>query len=160
MTLFPSLSCNRTGGSAATGSIVTSSARLAIWLGGDRNEDERFREYLCSLEISERRIVTPVAGPPFGPDLINVNDNVPPLFRTLVKQDRKLNDLWLGRGKHRGDCSNSGYDFSLVRRLMAIGFRDLDDLATVLAARPDGAVRQSGKGEDYIRLTLSNAIRY
>lgn len=96
----------------------------------------------------------------FGPRLVAANNDLPELFLNLLRNDKRLEDLWHGRGKANGDASRSGYDFSVARRLMALGYRNLDDLATVLANRPEGSVRKGQRGEDYIRRTIANALLY
>ena len=67
--------------------------------------------------------------------------------------------LWNAKGKPANrDTTRTGYDYSLIKRLLWRGYKDLDDLATVLALRPEGAVRKSGKGDQYIRRTIANAL--
>ncbi len=96
--------------------------------------------------------------PMFGPTLVSAGSDMPELFRHLMQRDQKLKALWNGHGITNGADSPADYDFSLVRRLMALGYRNFDDLATVLAARPEGAVRRGGMGEDYIRGTIARAL--
>lgn len=141
------------------GTAKPGSDRVARWYGGDRVEDDAVRDYLLGLDLNEPETVHPILKPAYGPTLIRVDNHMPRMARSLLEQDPRLKDLWEGRGKTAGDTSRSGYDFSLVRRYLVLGYRDLDGLATVLATRPDGAVRQANRGEDYIRLTLANAIR-
>ena len=134
---------------------------ISEFQGGERIEDIALREYLLSMSIDEaQKLPIPQDSkvPVFGPQLINVHDELPPLFQNLLQRDEKLRNYWNGNGKVNGDGSRSGYDYSIARRIIALGYRNLDDLATVLFVRPEGAVRKSGKGEDYVRRTLSKAI--
>lgn len=39
-----------------------------------------------------------------------------------------------------------------------MGHHDLDELATILSMRPGGSVQSHGKGENYIRRTIANAL--
>ena len=67
--------------------------------------------------------------------------------------------LWAGKGKpEETDRSRTGFDYSLVRRLLYMGHRNIDELGAVLALRPEGAVKKSGKDEQYIRRTIANAL--
>lgn len=141
------------------GTAKPGSDRVARWYGGDRVEDDAVRDYLLGLDLAETETPHPIHKPAYGPTLIRVESQVPRVAQTLLDRDRRLRDLWNGEGKTAGDISRCGYDFSLVRRFMVLGYRDIDGLATILATRPDGAVRQTNRGEDYIRLTLANAIR-
>ena len=82
---------------------------------------------------------------------------MPGWFRALRHQDEQVRALWEGRGKPDGrDVSNSGYDFSLARRLLRLGHTDVAELATILAARQE--MLQSGKGYDYVVRTVSRAL--
>ena len=47
---------------------------------------------------------------------------------------------------------------SLLRKLLHLGYKNIDELATILALRPEGSVRKSGKGEGYLRTTLAKAL--
>ncbi len=38
------------------------------------------------------------------------------------------------------------------------GYKNIDELATILAVRPDGSVRNSGKDIRYIKRTIANAL--
>lgn len=141
------------------GTAKPGSDRLARWPeNAVRGEDRAFLDYLLDMDLAPPPSAMDASRPVYGPQLIQANGDLPSLFLTLLKSDTRLNDLWHGRGKAKGDVSRSGYDFSLVRRLLALGYRDIDGLATVLATRPDGAVRQSGKREDYIRRSIAQAL--
>lgn len=133
--------------------------RLAEWPEGiQRTEDPAALDYLLNITIDDPKPVSSAMTPAFGPRLVAANGQLPELFVNLLRHDERLQNLWHGRGKTNGDASNSGYDFSLTRRLLSLGYRNIDDLATVLAARPEGAVKQGGRGEDYIRRTIANAL--
>ncbi len=130
----------------------------SVWYGGKRQVDAGLHSYLFSMVLDEAKTSRQSMAPVYGPKLITADSELPDLFRHLLRHDEKLRDLWHGRRKVNGDASRSGYDFSLTRHLIVQGYRNIDDLATVLIARPDGAVRQAGKGEDYVRRTIANAI--
>ena len=130
----------------------------SIWYGAERSEDGELRTYLLSMVLDESKQSTHSLTPIYGPSLISAGGELPELFRNLLKQDEKLRNLWQGHGKLNGDTSRTGYDYSIARRLLVLGYRDIDNLATVLAVRPDGAVKQAGKDEIYIRRTIASAI--
>jgi len=122
-------------------------------------EDPRLREYLLGLQPQpadsaarpnregKRR---PVAE-------IHPTGNLPDWFLQSMIEPR-IRALWEGRGKPGGtDRSRSGYDFSLLRELIRRGHDDPGELATILALRPEGAVRRSGKGAQYLAQTVRNA---
>ena len=70
-----------------------------------------------------------------------------------------MQKLWLGEGKPEGlDTSSSGYDHTLVRRLLQLGHTDIGELATILAERPEGSVRTCGTDEGYIRRTIAATL--
>jgi hypothetical protein len=122
--------------------------RLSRFYGDQRNEDERLKEYLLNLSIEEK-CVSPICVP----------GEIPENFRTLLKENNIIKELWEGAGKTDGDTSNSGYDFSLIKKCIKEGVTDIKDLAAILALRPKGAVQTSGKSDQYIRLTIANAIK-
>ena len=115
--------------------------------GGERVEDEALRDYLLTLELPQPQISTLVM------------KQLPDWFKGLLRQDEKLRDLWSGNGKPATtDTSRSGFDYSIARRLLWLGHRNIDDLATILALRPNGSVRQSGKSAQYIMRTIGSAL--
>ena len=125
-------------------------APVSRFYGGRRQLDDRLREYLLGLELDERR--ASAAALPIG-------DQLPRRFLDLLERDAQLGRLWRGEGKSvHTDTTRSGYDYAIVRRLLADGVTDLGEIATVLALRPDGVVRERGKGEDYIKRTIANAL--
>jgi hypothetical protein len=121
---------------------------ISKFYSGERLEDERLRTYLLGLESREERKIA----------LRLDAGELPPWFETVLQKDARTRELWSGAGKLAGDTSRSGYDYSLVLRLMGLGHTDICDLATILALRPEGAVQKSGKGDSYIRHTIANAI--
>ncbi|MCK4670759.1 MAG: hypothetical protein KAT43_06160 [Nanoarchaeota archaeon] len=78
---------------------------------------------------------------------------------TLLETNHNLRALWEGRGKTNGDLSKTGYEFSLVRKLLRLGVTDVKDLAAILANRPGGSVIERGKGSQYITATIAGAIK-
>ena len=122
----------------------------------NRQEDEALRDYLLSMpmEVREEHFK-----PMYGATTLVVYDQVPPIFGSLLQRDKRLRDLWEGRGKSKNmDTSGSGYDLSLVRRAMILGIQDISMLATILAHRPNGSVKNNGKGEEYLRRTIAKAL--
>jgi len=118
--------------------------------GDKRKEDEALREFLLGMKTLESSISGYV---------FSTNNGLPPLFLKMLQQDAKLKQLWDGEGKQDGyDQSASGYDFSLVKRLFELGFRNLDEIASIVANRPSGSVQKSGKSEEYVRRTIANAL--
>jgi hypothetical protein len=123
-------------------------ARVSRFYGGQRREDAGLRDYLLGLDIEER-YESPVMMP----------EQLPKRFEALLNQNEDVRNLWDGVGKTDGDTSNSGYDYSLIRRCMHQGITDIKDLGAILVLRPKGAVQQSRKGEKYIKTTIANAIK-
>ena len=88
---------------------------VSRFYGGHRVEDPRLAEYILSLPVmtSGRGI------------RLNPGSTLPPWFPSLLSLDERLSRLWEGRGKPVGtDQSRSGLDYSVVRRLLWLGYRD------------------------------------
>ena len=125
---------------------------LSKFYGGERVEDEGLRDYLLGLTVPERMVGCAAAGGLVGREL-------PAWFSPLLEGDVGLRRLWLGQGKPEGlDVSSSGYDHTLVKRLLQLGYTDVAELATILARRPDGSVRKRGRDDGYIRRTIAAAL--
>jgi len=122
---------------------------ISRFYGDERVEDEYLLEHLLRMEIASR-----------GPKVyLDVGDEIPDSVANVLRSDSEIKQLWEGKGKPQdSDTSRTGYDYSLVKRLLRTGVKNLDDLATVLALRPEGAVKQSGKDERYILRTIGNAL--
>ena len=115
------------------GTAKPSVGAVSRFYGGERVEDERLREYLLEMRVPDRGVVgsTSVRG--------LVGGELPCWFSSLLEQDAAVQKLWLGEGKPAGlDTSSSGYDHTLVRRLLQLGHTDIGELATILAERPEG----------------------
>lgn len=115
------------------GTAKPSVGAVSRFYGGERVEDERLREYLLEMRVPDRGVVgsTSVRGLAGG--------ELPCWFSSLLEQDAAVQKLWLGEGKPEGlDTSSSGYDHTLVRRLLQLGHTDIGELATILAERPEG----------------------
>lgn len=125
---------------------------VSRFYGNERVEDERLRDYLLALALPVDQI--PAAG-----TKLETAQELPQWFLGLLEQDSRTKELWSGDGKPDGtDISRSGFDYSLVRRLMHLGYRNIDDLSAILALRPNGGVQGSGKRDVYIRRTIANAL--
>ena len=124
--------------------------RISRFYGDMRIPDPVLRNYLVSIEIKESD--KPSSG------IIKYGD-IPASFQSLLKDNELASNLWEGKGKTEGDTSNSGYDFSLIILCMKEGILDLNELASILVCRPNGAYRASGKGESYIKQTISSAVK-
>ena len=122
--------------------------RVSRFYGDTRKEDEALREHLLNLSL-EAKEDTPVKIPEALPDE----------FERLLRHDEEVRQLWHGTGKTGGDTSNTGYDFSLMKKCINRGMTDIRDLTAILALRPKGGVRMSGKGMQYVKLTIANAIK-
>lgn len=122
--------------------------------GGERIEDAALARYLRELTLPKPSAMQ------YGDKVVlNIADTLPASFTALLAENGRLKALWQGEGKaENADTSCSGYDFSLACHLLSAGYRNVDELATVLALRPDGCFQQSGKGEFYIRRTIANAL--
>lgn len=86
--------------------------------------------------------------------------NVPPV-RTgapsvqvlrCIRTNPRLRELWHGRGKPGGDCSESGYDFSVAKELLRSGVRE-DEVVAAILHRP----RRRERDYAYALLTVQNA---
>jgi len=128
--------------------------------GRERVEDEVLAVHLLGLQVSERSKPIGVGGNPlYGASLVSIYDRVPVVVESLIKRDEKLRDLWEGRNKpENSDISGSGYDYSIVRRLIVLGVRDIDVLSTAIAHRPGSSYRENGKDEQYLRRTVAAAL--
>ena len=126
---------------------------VSKFFGERRVEDARLREYVLSLLVPDR-----AAGAAGGLGL-RVGTELPAWFSVLVEEDEEVRQLWRGTDKPEHlDTSASGYDQSLMRRLLRLGYTDVAELATVLALRPGGSAVKHGKGESYIRRTIAAAL--
>ncbi len=122
--------------------------RVSKFYGDTRREDEALRRHLLNLNTEAKQDTA-----------VEVPEALPGEFERLLGHDEEVRQLWQGTGKRGGDTSNTGYDFSLVKKCINVGITDIKDLTAVLALRPNGAVRMSGKGMQYIKLTIANAIK-
>lgn len=127
-----------------------STGTLSRFYGDQRVEDEALRNHLLNLKADEPTDVAPA---------IRIPAAIPKWFSQLVQSDREIRQLWSGRGKpEHADTTGSGYDYSLTRQLLRRGHTDLEDLAAIVAHRPNGCVQQQGKGDAYICRTIANAL--
>lgn len=130
---------------------------LSEFYGGHRNEDERLLDYLLELEIAKEPHLRGAGTQ--GQTNLNVARELPEWFARLLETNADVRALWSGQGKPDGtDTSGSGFDYSLTRRLLGLGYRNFDDLATILVLRPGGSVQTHGKGDLYVRRTIANAL--
>jgi len=128
--------------------------------GHERVEDEALAVYLLALKLPEQSKPVRIGGDPlYGASLVSIYDRLPVVVESLIRRDEKLRDLWEGRNKPENtDTSGSGYDYSIVRRLIVLGVRDLDVLSTAIAVRPGSSYRENGKDEQYLRRTVAAAL--
>jgi hypothetical protein len=130
---------------------------VSRFYGRERVEDEELRNHLLSMPMQESdleqkvRVMAPAA-------VLKIREEIPDWFQHMLRHDERTLKLWQGKEKLKGDRTRSGYDFSLTKRLLTAGHRDVDDLATILAKRPEGAAQNGGKGDDYIKRTIANAL--
>ena len=134
-------------------------AKMSRFLGGDRVEDEALLDLLLTMEVSpENKSYT---GDSTGSSQFTIGNTVPDWFEQLLISDEVLRKYYEGTGKEEGtDTSGSGYDFAVMSRLRELGQTNqtIDDLATVIATRPNGSVQNSGKGHAYIARTIASAL--
>jgi hypothetical protein len=128
--------------------------------GDERVEDEALASHLLNLRLKREARPVGVGGEPvYGAALVRVYDKLPVVVESLLRHDEKLRDLWEGKSKPAStDISGSGYDYSLARRLIVLGVRDLDVLSTAIALRPGSSYRENGKDEQYLRRTVAAAL--
>jgi len=83
---------------------------------------------------------------------------LPPLIARILDHDERARDLFEGRGKTRGDLSDSGYDISLVLHLARRGETAVtaDMLADTLLWRP----RRRTRDLSYARRTVDRALEW
>lgn len=121
---------------------------ISKFFGNERREDERLREYLLAIPMRQKNTSTYE---------LRIKDNLPTWFSCLLSSDQHLQEIWNGKGKPDGtDTSRSGFDFTITKYLLRHGHHDLDELATIIARRPNGAAME--KGIAYIKRTIANAI--
>ena len=133
--------------------------RLSRFYGQQRVEDSALSEHLLTLTVSEAQARHQGPAGKGGNFELQPGEELPEWLPRLLEQDRELNELWQGKGKPAtADTSRSGFDYSVARRLLRLGYHDIDDLATVLALRPEGSVRSSGKGPEYLKRTIAAAL--
>lgn len=125
---------------------------LSRFYGRERVEDQSLRDHLLGLYVPQRSVGN-------GVIVRRVGDTLPSWFAQRLQDDPLLCALWGGRGKTSGDTSNSGYDFSIIARLAAQGYRDPDDLATILHLRPIGLAERERKGRSYVERSVAIALR-
>jgi hypothetical protein len=122
--------------------------QISEFYGDNRVEDAALRDYLLSMDVE-----------PANDALVVCDGELPQKFIDLLEAKDYMKDLWEGTGKTEGDTSESGYDFSLMRQCLKNGITDICDLRSILELRPNGSVQQSGKGDQYIKATIANAIK-
>lgn len=123
--------------------------RISRFYGEERKDDSALKKYLLSLEVKEEHRNSQ--------SIIEIDD-LPQRFVKLMKQSQTIKNLWEGEGKREGDVSSTGYDFSLIVQCIKNGITDVNELASILANRPQGAYQQSGKNKAYISRTIGKAI--
>lgn len=125
---------------------------VSRFYGGKRIEDTGLRDYLLGLPPPERRR-------PASNRSITISNHVPKWFDQRLQEDVVLRDLWNGKGKPKGtDHSVSGYDFSVLRHLVRRGYRNADELGTILALRSAGFAERCTKGQSYLERTVGRAL--
>lgn len=130
--------------------------RISKFYGTRRVEDEKLRDLLLNMAIQNDASV-PASGN--GGLRLNIGTEFPSSLEDLIKEHQELHDLWLGKGKPSvSDTSRSGYEFAFVRKAIELGYVDVHGLATALAVRPGGCVKEGGKGLPYIHRTIANAM--
>ena len=128
------------------GTAKPSDAMPSKFFGHFREEDAALREYILSLPeyIKFDRV-------------LKGNGKLPDSVMELLKKDQLLKQYWLNEGKPNGtDQTRSGFDYSLVRRAIYLGIKNIDVLIALLESKPDGSARM--KGQRYILHTIGNAI--
>ncbi len=121
---------------------------ISRFYGQNRVEDEALREHLLSLTTREPGQSSGHASTDGRSGLeLKTATELPRWFVQLLEGERELKDLWAGKGKPSyTDQSRSGFDYSVVRRLLRLGYRDIDELATILSLRPGGAAPERAQG--------------
>ena len=136
------------------GTAKPSIGLISRFHGGAREEDAALASYLLSMNVAEE---PDRFRPMYGASLIAVYGRLPPVVENLMLRDPKLKALWTGNGKPEDqDQSGSGYDYSLARRLIVLGVRDVDVIGTAIALRPGSSYEQ--KDERYLRRTIAKAL--
>lgn len=120
------------------------------FFGSERIEDHRLRDHLLQLKPA-------VVRPSTTGLRVHASGALPSWFTELLSTDREISALWHGTGKPTGtDQSSSGYDYTLVRTLSTRGYKNPDDLATILSHRPTSSAQR--KGLAYLTRTIHNAL--
>jgi hypothetical protein len=130
---------------------------VSRFYGNERTEDTALVTYLRSVSLASAS--NDNDQPVYGPSLIRIQKQLPAIVENLLYRDEKLRALWRGMGKPADqDISGSGYDFSIARRLIILGIRDVDVLATAIALRPESSYGKGSKDERYLRRTIAKAL--
>lgn len=126
--------------------------KISRWHGPTKRiEDIALREHLLNLNVPEPTSLNTNFN-------LNIKSELPPYFIELLEKENSIRELWEGKGKKEGDVSSSGFDFSLIQKLIKDGYTDIGDLATILALRPDGSFNKNKKQEIYLKRTIGNAL--
>jgi len=126
--------------------------QISRFYGKERIEDNVLLEYLLILPIDIKKSN-------YHKSEIQSYDSLPPAFLQILEKDKELANLWDGVNKESGDTTKSGYDMSLMHACIKRGITDVKTLATILTMRTNGSFRNSNKGDEYIRLTITKALQ-
>jgi hypothetical protein len=126
----------------------------------ERREDSGLLDALFRIPLPAR---SPSRSAEGSEVTVRAADQLSPMMQALLSAKTRLRALFEGRGKTAIgsdgaplDTSSSGYDYSLVLKLVQMGITDPDELATVLWHRPNGEAR--AKGLRYIERTVQRAL--
>ena len=121
---------------------------ISHFYGKNRIEDVVLREHLLSLTLFESTQGFDRTGATGRSGLeLKTATELPQWFVELLEHDRELSDLWANKGKpSHTDQSRSGFDCSVVRKLLRLGRTDVAEIATILTLRPGGAASERAQG--------------
>lgn len=108
-----------------------------------------------AITIPDQRVELPASSKEID---FKIKDKLPPLFEKLLREDKQIRQLYLGKGKpNESDTSRSGYDFSLLAALIIRGITNPSDLANILMQRPHSKAKDPD-GDKYLKHTINKAL--
>ncbi|MEM2445886.1 MAG: hypothetical protein QW734_04450 [Candidatus Bathyarchaeia archaeon] len=85
---------------------------------------------------------------------------LPPKFLKLMEKRPEVKALFEGKGKNYGDTTRSGIDMTLLGIAINAGITDPNELAAIIALRPNAKVKEHPRPEAYLKKTVSKALEF
>ncbi|WP_342833233.1 TOTE conflict system archaeo-eukaryotic primase domain-containing protein [Candidatus Hadarchaeum sp.] len=91
---------------------------------------------------------------------LGIPQELPPKFLELMQKRPEVKALFEGRGKGYGDITRSGIDMTLLGIAINAGIADPNELAAIIALRPNAKVKDHPKPEAYLEKTVNKALEF